>query len=166
MNEAEIAEGVTRGVLSTAGKWISNLFKKKSKKEPKLTISYLKEKINILFIDDELFEYLDIIRDVGWNTTQIFDLKSFNDEHLKRAHIIFLDYVGVGKILTPTLQGIGILKEIKRLYPNKIVIFYSGHAGFNLGDEFKKADDWMPKNSDPYVFLQKIEENAQKLRLI
>jgi hypothetical protein len=58
-----------------------------------------------------------------------------------------------------------LLKAIQTKYPKKIIIFYSAHAGFSLGDEFHSADDWLLKHSDPYVYLQKIEENARKLDL-
>jgi DNA-binding NtrC family response regulator len=128
-----------------------------------LSQTELKDKTYILFVDDEQFDYIERIRAAGWNAHQVTDIENLDDEHLKRTHIVFLDYVGVGKKLAPNQQGIGLLKAIKQKYPQKIVIFYSGHAGFTLGHEFRAADDWMPKNADPYVFLQKIEENAQKV---
>jgi hypothetical protein len=168
MDQEEVAAGVTRGAINGAMDVIKSGWKKITGKKKKKTeisnVSNLKEKVNILFIDDEPFDYIETIKEAGWNASQMFEVKNLDDEQLKRSHIIFLDYVGVGKILTPSQQGIGLLKEIKRKYSNKIVIFYSGHAGFSLGQEFKIADDWMPKNSDAYVFLQKIEENAQKIQ--
>jgi hypothetical protein len=167
MDEAKLAEGATRGILSFLKDIFISLWhlvkNPKKKKDFPLSDSDVKEKVNILFIDDEPFEYVDRIKDAGWNVNQIGDISNLDDEHLKRAHIVFLDYVGVGNNLSPKEQGIGLLKAIKNKYPNKIIIFYSGHAGFSLGQEFRIANDWMPKNSDPYVFLQKIEENAQKI---
>lgn len=140
--------------------WIGN--KVKGKRSP-LSDAELKTKIHVLFIDDEDFEYVESIRNAGWNVTQIQDLENLDDERLRRAHIIFLDYVGVGTKLSPNEEGIGLLKAIQNKYPEKIIIFYSAHAGFSLGDEFRTAQDWLIKNSDPYVYLQKIEENARKL---
>jgi len=164
MDEAKLAEGVTNALIGHVKdfvKWIFSAFKSKNKRPP--SQDELKALINVLFIDDEDFNYIDRIKEAGWNVNQIRDLTSLEDDHLKRSHIIFLDYVGVGKSLAPSEQGIGLLKAIKLKYPEKIIIFYSGHAGFSLGQEFHMADDWMPKNSDPYIFLQKIEENAGKV---
>ncbi len=160
MDESKLAEGVTRAIITSTIEGVKNLFKRKPKTSKG---NELKDKTSILFVDDEPFDYIERIRAAGWNAHQVSDIENLDDDHLKRAHIVFLDYVGVGKKLAPTQQGIGLLKAIKQKYPQKILIFYSGHAGFTLGHEFKAADDWMPKNADPYVFLQKIEENAQKI---
>lgn len=157
MDETKLAEGVTRGLI---GALIEHLKFWKTKKEP--SEEDLKKKINVLFIDDEKFEYIDRIRTAGWNVSQIEDLDNLDDERVKRADIIFLDYKGVGGKLSPTDEGIGLLKALKNKYPNKPVIFYSAHAGFSLSDEFNAADDWLAKNADPIVYIQKIEEFARK----
>jgi hypothetical protein len=162
MDETKIYEGVTRAVIDRCVSGLKYIWPFKSKTKA-LTKEDLKQKVNILFVDDEVFNYIDLIKGAGWNANHVEDISSLDDEHLKRAHIVFLDYIGVGQKLAPTQQGIGLLKAIKQKYPQKVVIFYSGHAGFGLGDEFRLADDWIPKNADPYVFILKIEETAQKL---
>jgi hypothetical protein len=161
-DESKIAEGATRALLSVIPEffsWLKNIGKRKKKK----TEQDIKRMTNILFIDDNKFEYIDVIRGAGWNVHQIFDLSSFDDEQVKMADIIFLDYMGVGKSLAPAQEGIGLLKGLKRKYPDKPVIFYSAHAGFSLGDEFKAADDWLPKNADTFIYLEKIEEFAKRI---
>jgi hypothetical protein len=152
--------------VGTFGPWLWGKIarrRKEPKKEP-LSEADLKARVQILFIDDEQFEYIDTIRNAGWNVQQMEDIANLDDERLRRAHIIFLDYKGVGQHLSPR-EGIGLLKAIQTKYPKKIIIFYSAHAGFSLGDEFHSADDWLLKHFDPYVYLQKIEENARKLDL-
>ncbi len=161
MDEAKIYEGFFRAFLTQAGDWISKLF---SRKKKDFSNDEIKALTNILFVDDEEFPHINRIREAGWNVQHVPDISNLDDEHLKRADIIFLDYVGVGRHLSPTQQGIGLLKAIKHKYQEKIIIFYSAHTGFTLGDEFDEADDWLLKHSDPYVYLQKIEENARKLK--
>jgi ActR/RegA family two-component response regulator len=132
-------------------------------KEP--TVTELKEKTHVLFVDDEDFgTRLQSIRDAGWSVNQITDVTDFNCPAVERANIIFMDYIGVGRALTPTDEGIGLLKEIKRRYPEKFLVFYSGYAGFIPGHEFHNiADAWIAKNSDPYVFIDQIEDAAKKI---
>jgi len=137
--------------------------KRTPSKEP--TVEELKRKTHVLFVDDEDFSTrLKSIRDAGWSVNQIPDVTNFNCTEIERANIIFMDYIGVGQALTPTDQGIGLLKELKRRYPEKYLVFYSGYAGFIPGHEFHGiADAWIAKSSDPYVFIDQIEDAAKKI---
>lgn len=165
MDEEKIAEGATRGAIRGLGDlWDKWKNRKIITVEPKKDVDF-KKGTKILFIDDEEFEYIDLVREAGWNASQIHDIKNPDDETVKSADIIFLDYIGVGQSLAPTNQGLGLLKFLKDKYPEKTIIFYSAHAGFTLGDEFNIADDWLYKGADAIVFLQKIEEHARKRSL-
>ena len=142
---------------------IANWLKRQSsKKNP--PIEEIKKTTKILFVDDEDFSArLSTIRDAGWNVSQIHEVTNFNSEEIKSADIIFMDYIGVGKVLTPSEQGIGLLKKIKNRYPEKYIIFYSGYAGFIPGHEFHSiADAWIDKHADPFVYIDQIEEAAIK----
>lgn len=142
-----------------AGSWIKNRFKKTP------TIEELKKKVQVLFVDDETFEgRLSAIRDAGWNVRQIKDITNFDSEEIKNADIIFMDYKGVGSVLTPTEEGIGLLKQLKKKYPSKVVIFYSGYAGTIPGHEFHRiADGWIAKNADTFQYIENIEEFAKEI---
>lgn len=161
MDEAKMAEGAVRAILGYLPKaWDWMIAKIKGRK--RYSNEELKALASILFIDDEKFEYIDLIRNAGWNATQIFELQSTDNDHVKRADVIFLDYKGVGKILAPSEEGIGLLRALKQKFPDKPIIFYSAHAGFSLGDKFDLADDWLSKGADPHVYIQKIEEHVRK----
>src|SRR3989344_1680888 len=147
-DETKIAEGITRAILGLIPNFLHWLKRKRVNNSLALTDEEIKRATNILFIDDEKFEYIDRIRDAGWNVHQLYDINNLDDEQIKKADIIFLDYKGVGRVLSPSQQGIGLLKGLKKKYSDKPVIFYSAHAAFSLGDEFKIADDWLPKNAD------------------
>lgn len=129
-----------------------------------LTLKEIQERTHVLFIDDEKFDKVDRIKDHGWITDRIADVRnSIDNDKISRSHVIFVDYKGVGKKISPTEEGLGIIKSIKKMYPQKRVILYSAHCEFDLSDELSHriADDILPKNSDVYVYLAKIEENAR-----
>ncbi|MES2437139.1 MAG: hypothetical protein V4519_03925 [Patescibacteria group bacterium] len=153
--------GVFIGVgMDKTGNWLKKVLTKK--KIP--SIEEIKRSTKVLFVDDEDFSTrLNIIRGAGWNVQQIKDVTNFDSEDIKNADIIFMDYIGVGKILTPSEEGIGLLKKIKSRYPEKFLIFYSGHAGYIPGHEFHSfANAWIDKHSDPYVYIDQIEVAAIK----
>jgi hypothetical protein len=92
--------------MDRAGKW----FKQRSKKKQP-SVEELKKQTQILFIDDESFEQrLYAIRDAGWAVRQINDVSNLDCEEIRISNIIFMDYKGVGKIMTPSEEGIGLLK--------------------------------------------------------
>lgn len=162
MDESKVAEGFFRaimGIIPGIFTWLKN----KSFGRKKYSDDEIKKITRVLFIDDEKFGYIDRIKEAGWSVSQIFDLNNLDEECVRQADIVFLDYKGVGRSLSQSEEGIGLLKALKKKYPAKPIILYSAHAGFNLGDEFDLADDWLPKNADTYVYIQKIEEFAQKI---
>jgi two-component SAPR family response regulator len=155
-----IAKGSTAGALGS----LLDIFKRKKKpiKEAP-TIEDIKKHTKILFIDDEDFEYATVLMSAGWNISQIKEVEDLDADIVKRADIIFLDYLGVGNILTPQEKGLGLLDAIKKKFPDKIVIFFSAHTGFGLDKKLKLADDWVAKSSDAIVYIQKIEEWSRKI---
>jgi len=159
-----IKELVAKEVISRflSGLWnaVTGVFKKKP-----LTLEEIKKRTHVLFIDDESFTpLLESIRRAGWNTSQINDVSNLDSEDIKKSDIIFVDYKGVGQVMTPSEEGIGLLRALKTKYPLKHLIFYSGYAGVIPGDQVHDiADGWIQKNSDPYVYIARIESAARKI---
>lgn len=147
--------------LDKTGDWVKKKF---SKKKSPPSVEDLKRTTQVLFVDDEDFsDRLTVIRGAGWNVRQVPDIKNFDSEDVKNANIIFMDYIGVGKILTPSEEGIGLLRSLKTRYPKKFIIFYSGHAGYIPGHEVHSiADAWVDKHADTFVYIDHIEEAAAK----
>ncbi len=119
-----------------------------------------KEQFKILFIDDQSFKVVDILKKQGWiNTKRIKDVRSFEDPDVVEADVYFVDIQGVGKIMEFKDEGLGLAIALKEKFPNKKLVIYSSE---NKGDRFhkalKKADEQLPKNADPYE-LQQIIEN-------
>lgn len=120
----------------------------------------LKEKTRILFVDDEhtKFKMVSILKKAGWkNTKSIKDIIDLDDLKAKEADFIFVDINGVGTSLFED-QGLGLASALKKKYPKKIIVLYSDET---TGDRFHKAlrevDDCLPKNAEPYQFINLIE---------
>lgn len=133
----------------------SNIFKKK----------VTKENANILFIDDEVFPVVENLQKAGWSVKRVKDIKNPQDEDVKRADIIFVDYKGVGKTLAGDEEGIGIIKLLKETYKTtKRVVLYSGYSRFSLGEHLNIADSQISKESNTYEFINMIEAELKKLK--
>lgn len=124
----------------------------------------LKEKTRILFVDDEhtKFRMVSILKKAGWkNTKSIKDITDLDDPKASESDFIFVDINGVGTTLFED-QGLGLASALKKKYPEKIVIIYSDET---TGDRFHKAlrevDDCLPKNAEPYQFINLIENFAK-----
>ena len=118
----------------------------------------------ILFIDDEKFNMVNILKKAGWkNTSSKKDIIDMDDIDVYKSDIIFVDINGVGKNLFES-QGIGLASALKDKYPNKKIIIYSAET---TGDRFDKAlrkvDDCLAKNAEPYEFISLVESFAAEL---
>ncbi|MDY0194202.1 MAG: hypothetical protein RBR93_11875 [Aliarcobacter butzleri] len=123
------------------------------------SIEVAQKKINILFIDDQKFKVVDILKTSGWINTKITkDISSLDSADVQNTDIFFVDIQGVGKKLDFQDEGLGLADALKRKYPTKKIVIYSAE---NSGDRFhralKNADDSLSKNADPYEFQQIIE---------
>ena len=124
-----------------------------------------KDNANILFIDDEVFPVVENLQKANWNVKRIKDLKNPQDEEVKKANIIFVDYKGVGKTLSEAEEGIGIIRLLKDTYKNsKRVILYSGYGRFSLSPSLDIADGKISKESSTYEFISMIESELKKIK--
>ena len=119
--------------------------------------SNVKSTIHILFIDDEKFENVNILKNAGWlNTKTIKDIKRIDSPEIQEADVIFVDINGVGTTLFPKEQGLGVATQIKKLFPNKYVVVYSAQPQ-QLHNSFTQVDAILPKNAEPYEYLGILE---------
>jgi hypothetical protein len=123
-------------------------------------------KTQILFIDDDVkFKVVSILQTAGWQNTRIVkDIASLDEDIVKRAHILFVDINGVGKKLGFKDEGLGLALALKTRFPFKRVIIYSADTkAERFHDAWKRADDYLAKNADPYQFQQIVEDYAGQL---
>lgn len=126
-------------------------------------ISEMKNKKHILFIDDEKFSVINILKSAGWkNVVYKNDIINLDDSSLQIADVIFVDINGVGKKLSDK-QGLGLAVQLKGRYPEKKIVIYSAEVIGNRFDEgFRKVDWCMPKNAEPIQFINIIEQLLSK----
>lgn len=160
---ADVITDIALKALSGLSKVRLGWFKRKYVES--LNHDEVKQRVRILFIDDQWFEVIDTLKNDGWDIEYLSDLKSFSSPELVRAHVVFVDYKGVGKHLsTKDQEGLGLVRGIKKHHQKKQVVLYSAHGQFGLADEVehqKYADEVIPKDSEPFVFTEKIEKHAR-----
>jgi hypothetical protein len=123
-----------------------------------------KDLTQILFIDDEDFSVLKMLKRAGWkNVKKKSDICDLDDVDVRNADIIFVDIKGVGMSLGFKNQGAGLAAAIKQRYPNKGVVIYSGtheHDIFDLA--LDQVNARLPKNAEPVQFMYLIEQYGRK----
>jgi len=124
-----------------------------------------KNAVQILFIDDQKFKMVTNLKTAGYpNCKSIKDVKDLDCMDVKNSDIIFVDINGVGHTLFPKDQGLGLAEALKNKYPQKYIVIYSAEE---QGDRFhkalKKVDDTLPKNADPYEFINIIENYCNEV---
>ena len=123
-----------------------------------------KELTQILFIDDEDFSVLKMLKRAGWkNVKKKSDVFDLDDVDIRNADIVFVDIKGVGLSLGFKNQGAGLAAAIKQRYPKKGVVIYSGtheHDIFDLA--WDQVDARLSKNAEPVQFMYLIEQYGRK----
>ena len=101
-----------------------------------------------------------ILKKSGWvNTRAVKDIESWDSSDVKDTDIFFVDIQGVGKALACKDEGLGLALSIKKKYPQKKVIIYSAETkGERFHVALRMADSFLPKNAEPYEFLQTVEQ--------
>ncbi|EKN4757651.1 hypothetical protein DVP10_21665 [Yersinia enterocolitica] len=88
-----------------------------------------RSKIKIAIIDDEDIPFLNSLRNSGYNIQHYRDVDNFN--MLSDYQIVISDIDGVGHSFSSEYQGAYIIKELKRLFPDKYLIAMSSKI-YNL----------------------------------
>lgn len=121
--------------------------------------SYRKDKgsVHVLFIDDQKFDNVDVLRSAGWkNTKAIKDIKAIDCPEVLAADVIFVDINGVGTSLFPKEQGLGVAVQIKSRYKEKCVVVYSAQPQ-ELHKALSQVDAVLSKNAEPYEYISILE---------
>lgn len=116
--------------------------------------------VGVLFIDDEKFSVIQILRKAGWvNVRTVRDVDTLEDPNIVASSVIFVDIVGVGIKLAFKNQGIGLAAAIKQKYKDKKVWVYSAESKHNIFDaDLKVLDGLLSKNAEPIEFMSILED--------
>lgn len=116
-----------------------------------------RNKIPILVVDDEDFVYEDHLKQHRFDLTHFDDVDAV--EVVKEYEIILCDIAGVGKRFNSKYQGAHVIGEIRKKYPFKTIIAYTGQthdATYNRF--FKLADMTVKKDIDGDEWVERLDE--------
>ena len=115
-------------------------------------IAKLRAHVPIVAIDDDGFAYADVLRNHGFRITVLNDISDVNA--VESYPIIICDIKGVGASFKSRFEGAHVISEIRKHYPLKYLIVYTGQmfdASYN--PYFALCDTSMKKDagSDEWV---------------
>jgi DNA-binding NarL/FixJ family response regulator len=117
-----------------------------------------RDKVRIAVIDDQPFAPEQNLRNAGFRVDSIGDIKSLDE--LELYQIVLCDLQGVGAHFESKYQGGFIINEIKRNYPEKFVVAYTGGsldpAVVSYAQSF--ADDFIKKDADIDEWRDKLDD--------
>jgi hypothetical protein len=119
--------------------------------------------ISIGVIDDSPFEPQRNLENVGYRVAFIGDATSVD---VAAPHqIVLCDLQGVGQALDPRKQGAFLIREIKRNYPEKYVVAYTGGAASQTisREAFQVSDAWLKKDAEIEIWVDKLDGFIAKL---
>jgi DNA-binding NarL/FixJ family response regulator len=110
----------------------------------------------------KIFSPMEYLRRHGYDVTHFRDIDSLDS--LSRYAIILCDLVGVGSRLSPTQQGAHVIEEIKKHYPEKVVIAYTGGARPDLlGRGIPASDYYLPKDANVEQWCESLDNSIRLL---
>jgi hypothetical protein len=116
----------------------------------------------ILVIDDEPFSPIEFLRRHNFNITHMPDAPSIDTA--ARFSIVLCDILGVGKGLNPSRQGVQLISEIKKSYPEKIVVAYTGGGSSPLVEQaIQIADSYLKKDASLEEWLDCLDRSIKEL---
>lgn len=125
-------------------------------------IQDLRKRTDVLVIDDEVFEPKTFLEQNNYRFTQKNDIDNIKD--VSEYAIVLCDIRGVGHSFSDTYEGAFIIKEIKKNYPEKIVIAYTASQydpSYNL--YLQHADDVLQKSLPLEEWLDVLDKYIFKI---
>lgn len=82
--------------------------------------------VRILLIDDEEFSALTNLKNNSFKVVRLDNVERIDE--VQDYPVVMVDLQGVGRTLNPVGQGAHLIQQIKKAYPEKYVIAYTGGA--------------------------------------
>lgn len=126
-----------------------------------MTIAELRNKVEILVIDDQDFAAEEYLIKNGFRIVHKRDIDNIRD--VSAYAVVLCDIRGVGKNLGSTKEGAFVIKEIKAHYPAKQVIAYTGSSYDPAYNEYMNlADAVISKGISIEDWTALVDEQIQK----
>lgn len=117
----------------------------------------LRKKTDILIIDDEAFAPQSFLESNNYRFTNKSDIDNIRD--VSEYPIVLCDIRGVGQRLSSTYEGAFVIKEIKKNYPEKIVLAYTASQyDPSYNNYLLTADDVLQKNLPTEDWLDALDK--------
>ena len=146
------------------GFMISRLFKKNTLEDIKLINFDTSKRLNykILCIDDQGFSKEDNLRRNNFNITTVNDIDKI--DFVSEYDIVICDIQGVGRKLGSEYEGAHLISEIKKRFPLKKVIAYSGQTfNTNYNYYFQLADLTLNKDTDLDDWIDYLDDQIKSM---
>jgi len=116
----------------------------------------LKKQISIAVVDDNPFLKADALRTNGFNITEVGDIRSI--EQIMAFPIVICDIKGVGKAFGSDYEGAHVLAEIRKAYPDKFLISFSGSQyDVSYNESLNSADLSATKDANLDYWIKVLE---------
>ncbi|WP_180024747.1 hypothetical protein [Acinetobacter sp. YH1901134] len=121
-----------------------------------------RNKFKILCIDDQGFQYEHLLKNHDFNLKVVSDIEDINA--VEAYDLIVCDIIGVGKAFGSKFEGGHIISEIKKRYPFKKVIAFSG-SQFNpeFNKYFTLSDKSLNKDTELETWVDVLDTLIQDL---
>nr|WP_157490436.1 hypothetical protein [Lysobacter enzymogenes] len=120
------------------------------------TEGFLKKEYEIAVIDDNPFGKAEVLRSHGFHIAETGDIRQV--DQIASYAVVVCDIRGVGQAFGGVLEGAHLLSEIRKKYPDKFLIAYSGaESNMAYNDSLRSVDVSIPKDSQTEVWVQNLE---------
>ena len=122
----------------------------------------LKPHIAIAVIDDEPFLKTDVLRNHGFNISELGDIKAI--DQVMAYPIVICDIKGVGKSFGSSFEGAHLLAEIRKSYPDKYLITCSGlQHNVSYNESLNSADASVTKDMPTEYWTTVLEKGLKSV---
>lgn len=122
-------------------------------------LSQIKRGTQIAVIDDQPFKRADALRRHGFNILEVGDIRSI--DQVAAYPIVVCDIRGVGVHFDSSLEGAHLISEIRKSYPDKFLVTYSG-AQFDVSynQSLKSVDLSIEKDASTEKWVAILDEGV------
>lgn len=126
----------------------------------KRNIENLRRKVRILVVDDEDFSIIDTLKTRGYDIYKKNDI-TYPIE-TEPFDIVLLDIKGIASKFASPMEGFGFALEIKKRYPQKIVISFSGTSDAKINERLNEINGFIYKDTDIDTWCSRLDGYIKK----
>lgn len=118
-------------------------------------IKIQRDQIKVCVIDDEGFD-INTLYDLGYKDIRK-KIQFENIDEYQEFDVILCDVEGIGVTVDAEKQGLAVAEQIKNVYPEKVILLYSGKNIETFGEMPANLDGYLRKQSSMSELANSIE---------